>query len=423
MRQGARALAALCLGFTLVAPLVRAGPLPQDQAENSCLDCHLTLEGKPGEVAKEWQDSVHARGDVDCVSCHGGDAGAQERDVAEAAEAGFLGTIPKGIIPDLCGDCHADEERMRPYGLPTDQLRQYREESVHGQRLAQGDENVATCYDCHGGHEIREPNDPTSSVYPVNLPSTCARCHADEELMRPYGISADQYALYKGSIHGLALLQEQNLRAPTCATCHGNHGAALPGYTEVPDLCGLQCHPLAEEAYLAGPHGRGGEGAPNCVTCHGRHDARPASEEMFLGAEDRRCGSCHLPGTPEREVVERIYQALASAAESLVEARAALTKVRLTRTNLAAEETTLLKAQTALGVARVLQHALRAEPIVEKTDEAKAISAQVRDDIQKVTSVGQQEMRALFVMVLAPIAGFPALLLAKGVWDRLRKSP
>ncbi|MFQ5885697.1 MAG: cytochrome c3 family protein [Anaerolineae bacterium] len=413
-------MAALCLGFTLVAPLVGAGPLPQDQGENSCLDCHLTLEGRAREVAEEWQRSIHARSDVDCVSCHGGDASARERDVAEA---GFLGAIPRRTVPDLCGGCHADGERMQPYGLPTDQPRQYREESVHGQRLAQGDENVAICYDCHGGHEIRESNDPTSSVYPGNLPGTCAQCHADEELMRPYGIPTDQYALYKESVHGLALLQERNLRAPTCATCHGNHGAALPGYTEVPDLCGLQCHPLAEETYLAGPHGRGGEGAPNCVRCHGRYDVRPASEEMFLGAGARSCGSCHLPGTPEREVVDRIYQELASAAESLVEARAALTKVRLTRTNLAAEETTLLEAHTALSVARVLQHALRVEPIVEKTDEAKAISAQVRDDIQKVTSVGQQEMRALFVMVLAPIAGFPALLLAKGVWDRLRKSP
>jgi hypothetical protein len=39
--------------------------------------------------------------------------------------------------------------------------------------------NKAVCYDCHGVHDIRSPDDPESSVIQENLLSTCQRCHPD----------------------------------------------------------------------------------------------------------------------------------------------------------------------------------------------------------------------------------------------------
>jgi hypothetical protein len=37
----------------------------------------------------------------------------------------------------------------------------------------------AVCFDCHGIHNIRESDDPLSTVHKDNLPSTCQLCHKD----------------------------------------------------------------------------------------------------------------------------------------------------------------------------------------------------------------------------------------------------
>ena len=181
-------------------------------------------------------------------------------------EAGYLGPLPKDRIPGLCGSCHTRVDLMRPFDLPTDQLDQFWQ-SQHGQALLDGDGDVATCFDCHDGHRVLKTSDPASEVYPSNEPTMCARCHADEALMAPYGIPTDQYSLYQQSVHGEALLQEQNLRAPTCSTCHGTHGAAPPGYQQVANVCG-QCHTATQDYYMQGAHriGMTTEAAPRCVT-------------------------------------------------------------------------------------------------------------------------------------------------------------
>ena len=101
------------------------------------------------------------------------------------------------VLPDVFA---ADPERMAPYGLPTNQLREYYELSKHGQVVAQGDEVAATCYDCHGGHATQDTESPRSAVYPVNLPQTCAKCHSDVGLMEPYGIDTHQYELFRSTL-------------------------------------------------------------------------------------------------------------------------------------------------------------------------------------------------------------------------------
>jgi len=342
---------------------------------NSCVDCHLSLEVRFAVPAREWINSVHAEYEVLCTDCHGGDASSSSQEAAMSEGSGFIGRPPRDQIPQLCGDCHADPERMAPYGLPTNQLREYYELSKHGQVVAQGDEVAATCYDCHGGHATQDTESPRSAVYPVNLPQTCGKCHSDAKLMEPYGIDTHQYELFRSSVHGVALLEEQNLRAPTCATCHGNHGAALPGLGEMVDTCGLQCHPLAEDAYLLGAHGSGAGGtsdAPNCVTCHGRYDVQEANEEMLVGSEARDCASCHTPGSPEGQIVSTLYQEISSAASAVVEAESVVDTPE--------EVHLLLQAQTRLKEARVLQHTVQLDLVQDKTEEARALSAQVQED-------------------------------------------
>jgi hypothetical protein len=285
-----------------------------------------------------------------------------------SSEAGFLGPLPKDRIPGLCGSCHSRFDLMRAYDLPTDQFDQYWQ-SQHGQALLEGDTNVATCFDCHDGHRVLATSDPASQVYPLNEPAMCAGCHADEALMAPYGIPTNQSALYAESIHGITLLEQQDLRAPVCSTCHGTHGAAPPGFQEVANVCG-QCHSVTEDYYLEGAHrfGMTAQLPPRCVTCHGRHDVPRAMDELFLGTEERHCGSCHPPGSETADKVDAIYQALTEARSLFEEAEATIMQATELRLIMAEQEELLQQARTPLIEASALQHTVDVEQVEAKTE-------------------------------------------------------
>ncbi len=368
---------------TLPTPIVH----PESPAKSSCLECHLTLGGEHVDVAHQWEGSVHATFDVTCADCHGGDPGADDLTAAKSPEAGYIGVPDRSAIPDLCGACHSDGERMAPYGLPIDQMREYRE-SVHGQLLAQGDENVATCYDCHGGHDVKDTADPTSSIHPRKLPATCAECHADEERMEPYGIATDQFDLYRKSVHGRALMIYGNTESPSCPTCHSSHGAALPGYSEVVDVCG-QCHSASEKYYLIGGHRRGRQEdsvAPRCITCHGRYDVELASLDLLVGDEPRHCGSCHESGSLERAAIDVMYQTLLEAEQAFGAAEEAVYEAQTAELNLGTLEPRLEEARAKLAEAAAAQHELQLETIEEKTAEVVSISAEIQEAVRTATT-------------------------------------
>ena len=150
--------------------------------------------------------------------------------------------------------------RIRPIskrsipGLRTDQLDQYHT-SVHGKRFAAGDTKVAVCIDCHSVHDIRPPSDPRSTVNPVNVAKTCSRCHSDADYMKSYGIPTDQFAKYNTSVHHDALAVRGDLSAPTCTTCHGNHGAVPPGVDKVQNVC-ANCHVFQAQMYVKSTHNK-----------------------------------------------------------------------------------------------------------------------------------------------------------------------
>jgi len=344
--------------------------------ENTCITCHEGLGGRSEQITADWSESVHARQGVGCVSCHGGDPTKADAGEAMSPEAGFLGPLPKEQIPGLCGSCHTRVDLMRPFDLPTDQLDQYWQ-SQHGQALLEGDPNVATCFDCHDQHLVQKVSDPASQVYPTNEPEMCAGCHADEALMGSYGIASDQYGLYQKSVHGVAMLENQDLRAPTCSTCHGKHGAAPPGYEQVANVCG-QCHAKTEEYYLQGAHKAGmtGQAAPECVTCHGQHDVPRPTRDLFVGTDDRHCGMCHAPGSTTAGQVDAIYQSLTAADTAYEEAEATIAMATEQRLIMAEQEELLHQANTPLVESRALQHNVIVEEIQAKAEESIALSNQ-----------------------------------------------
>ncbi len=71
--------------------------------------------------------------------------------------------------------------------------------------------------------------------------------------MKPYGIKTDQFANYEQRVHHDALAVRGDLSAPTCTTCHGNHGATPPGVANVPNVCS-NCHVFQAQMFATSPH-------------------------------------------------------------------------------------------------------------------------------------------------------------------------
>ncbi|MCP4249268.1 MAG: hypothetical protein GY778_19670, partial [bacterium] len=239
----------------------------------TCATCHLEQAGLIGK-------SVHA--DLKCQQCHGGpdsyelsaEALAQARPPGGTFDHGdgFGGKVARGDVPERCGTCHADVERMNPYGLRTDQLERYRT-SGHGKTLFnKGDDRVAVCIDCHGVHNIFPPDDPQSATHPANVPDMCGRCHEDTALMGEYDLAVEVVDEYRQSIHGRLLLEEGDIGSPTCATCHGNHSAIPPGFAVIGEVCG-KCHQTASDLYKGTIHAEQ-EDFKGCVQCHGGGEDR-----------------------------------------------------------------------------------------------------------------------------------------------------
>jgi predicted CXXCH cytochrome family protein len=262
--------------------------------KDSCFTCHSQLEGRYQAPAAVFRKSVHFQQGFTCTACHGGDSNSDDPQEAMSKARGFIGVPPRTAIPKLCAKCHSDPNLMRKYN-PSERVDQYAEylTSTHGQRLSKGDSAVATCIDCHSVHNILPVRDPMSPVYPLNLPKTCAHCHADAAHMAPYHIPTDQYANYLKSVHWQELSQRGDLSAPTCATCHGNHGAKPPTVNSVGAVCGT-CHVFEDQLYQKSPHqpvfSAMDTGA--CVVCHSNHAILKTSDRMLAG-QNAVCKQCH----------------------------------------------------------------------------------------------------------------------------------
>lgn len=368
-----------------VTPLILPTPIPHVPPTafdlNSCVNCHNTLSGNLKTPVQDWESSIHYQRSVLCEDCHGGDATKTAKEQAHATQAGFIGKPNIVDIPALCASCHARVETMRQYDLPTDQWAKY-QQSVHGIKLAQGDLKVATCFTCHDGHGTKKTNDPTSKVYPLNVPGMCAACHANVEYMKGYNIPTNQFALYSQSVHGQALLVKQDTRAPSCATCHGTHGAAPPGYDEVANVCG-SCHTATQEYYLKSQHASGKAGTPKCVTCHGRYDVMQPTDELYVSSDTRACTSCHTPTSPQAPAIRALYDNIKAGAISIEDAKKKMAQAERAALIIAPEEAKLAEAKTNLITARAAQHTLDLTTVKDRTDKATAKAKEVIADSER----------------------------------------
>ena len=282
------------------------------QAPNTCVDCHSFLDPPLQVTQEQFSHDIHAQKGLTCASCHGGDPTKADM-LAMSKSAGFRGKIERRQVPALCGSCHSDAAYMRQFNpsLRTDQLSQYGT-SVHGKRLAKGDSKVAVCTDCHGVHDLRPASDTRSKVHPLNVTQTCARCHADAAYMKSYSIPTDQFSNYSASVHHEALAVRGDLSAPTCTTCHGNHGAAPPGVGTVQNVCST-CHVFQAQLFESSPHKAAFQAAalPGCVVCHSNHRVLHPTDAMLGTGAQSVCTNCHTAGDAGYQVAGQMQEQLA----------------------------------------------------------------------------------------------------------------
>ena len=300
---------------------------------SSCTDCHTDIKGPgPHEPApakpkcatchedqqKAYDNGFHAKaiagGDAQaasCVNCHGG-----PHELLPASDP--ASKVSHKNIPATCGACHGQKFVMESSGHSAQPFFSY-EESVHGKRLAAGDQRAAVCTDCHGTHEILNAGNPKSPIFKFNVPQTCAKCHGS------------QSTEFMASIHGQAI-SRGNWQSPVCTDCHGIHlikphvdpTSPVAAQQLARTTCG-RCHDgvrLTQEfgvagrrstTYLSSYHGMasqlGSNVVANCASCHGVHNILPSSDPKSMIAPanlTKTCGSCH-PGATENFTKGKVH--------------------------------------------------------------------------------------------------------------------
>ncbi len=337
-------------------------------ANDHCISCHKENEILP-EDFKEYD--VHLQPGLSCAGCHGGDPTAEDMDEAMDPAKGFVGVPDRDQIPEFCGKCHSHIDIMRKYmpRIETDQVRQYFT-SVHGKRLRTGDKKVAECASCHTAHGIAGVKDGRSTVYALNVPGTCNKCHGDAEYMKEYKIPTNQYEEYSKSVHGVDLLQNNDIGAPACNDCHGNHGATPPGVESVAHVCG-NCHVSNMEYFESSPM------APAyakleihaCEQCHGYHGVMKTNDNMVGTSEKAVCVNCHSDGDKGYQAAGKIHEDISTLVSDYDTAETMLKDVQQKGMDDVDILFILKDARQDLITSRTLVHTFQPAKVKEKTDE------------------------------------------------------
>jgi hypothetical protein len=173
-------------------------------SRSGCLTCHgnATLLKTLGGGNKSFEVSGvenSAHRDITCQQCH------PDYRYDDKPSYTKLWNVNAGIE---CGVCHQDAEKesnRAPVPL-------YRE-SIHAQKIRDGNYDSATCGSCHGGHFIqRLDSAEASEAMHASAYRTCARC-------KQHGTA---YETYNDYYHGRAY-KKGATDAPACWQCHASH--------------------------------------------------------------------------------------------------------------------------------------------------------------------------------------------------------
>jgi len=384
----------LLAGLLVIGAPAAAQPAPQ----NSCLTCHSTQGDKRLSTPTQLftQSDIHRENGFACVDCHGGNAADSDKARSHDAARGFRGKPTGRQQIDACARCHGDAELMKRYAPKqrVDQAAEYAT-SVHGKRLAGGDTGVATCASCHGAHGIRRVSDAKSPVFPTNVANTCAACHASAAHMKDYKkadgtpLPTTQLADYQKSVHFRALTKGNDLSAPTCNDCHGNHGAAPPGVGSIAKVCGT-CHAVFAQKFEKSVHNELFD--KGCVECHSNHAILKPSDEMLSTSGHGVCATCHTAGDKNDKGsagAERMRADIDALKAGIESSSALIERVKNAGIEVSDQELALREASTKLTLARTEMHAF----VPEQLDPIVADGKKIADAARKAGRDGEGELK------------------------------
>jgi predicted CXXCH cytochrome family protein len=282
-----------CLAHIGLAALLLSGSLALAQADDECLACHgdNTLKAGDGRSlfvgAEALSLSAHGQAGLGCIDCH-----ADLKRVKDFPHA-------EKLKPVDCAACHEK---------PAAEVKA----SIHSPDRKSQDRPVPSCPDCHGTHDIRAKDDFESSVFPINLPHTCEKCH-EGRVKTERG--AEFIKAYEASVHFHALEKSGLTLSANCTDCHGSHGirdvhdpASRVARGNIIHTCG-RCHVGIERDYLEGVHGKdyakGIKDVPVCTDCHSEHNILSPQDlrsSVYATNVATVCARCH-----DDEILSRQY--------------------------------------------------------------------------------------------------------------------
>lgn len=209
------------------------GKITRAQIPAFCAGCHADREqmrpyGLSTDQYALYQSSGHGRkfaqGDAQvaiCTDCH------QSHRVL--SQDNPQSPTHRQNIAATCGHCHADPERMRPYGLSAGVVADY-EASVHAQAKREGSAaRLPSCIDCHGSHGAAP-----AGVGDVS--KVCMHCHRQT---REFFHLSPHFKTLAAAGYG------------ECAACHSNHRILKPGPQLWASTC-VTCHEAGSTAARTG---------------------------------------------------------------------------------------------------------------------------------------------------------------------------
>lgn len=387
----------------LAEPTKETKPAATDH-ESGCITCHMEAGGKLAELVTQFQGSIHGEMDFTCTDCHGGDDSTTDIGQAKSIESGFIGKPDKKSIPELCARCHSDAELMRQYGnIRTDQLDLYRT-SQHGMALYGNDDtNVATCVDCHTSHNILKVNNPNASVYKKNQPETCGKCHADASIVDQYGLDSDIPGNFKTSQHGIQLLENNDMGAPACSSCHGSHGAKPPGVAMVENVCGT-CHLATEKYYNKSKHAEvfPEYGLGQCITCHNPHKLPKPTDDFLSEDADPSCVGCHAEDSEHYGKILAMREDILAIRELHGEARQLVEETEHT-THMSMYDMTpqVELINTKMLTARAMLHAADPDTMNTNFEEANTVYGEIKAFTERL--IDRARVNRMIVVILAAL--------------------
>jgi hypothetical protein len=291
---------------------IKPGKQLAQEKDKNCLKCHNTKN------VQHYSQSVHAKNNVGCEGCHG--SGHQVKKISKQEteqvcgkchgqhEKNFDNSIHKTVLnkgnskaptctdchgshqifqnkmsieSEACLKCHLDEKKFPGEEKGSARFVSRYKTSIHAAIEKEGLLEAAGCVDCHGDHNVQNPENPKASTFRARQMETCGKCH--KEVVESF----------KKSKHGQELANK-NDKAPTCSDCHSEHDiqsvlrSNQHSKISLTDKC-LSCHKDSKiphknykgeeeiiQDYQNSDHyialKEGNQNAPTCYDCHGAHE-------------------------------------------------------------------------------------------------------------------------------------------------------